>query len=128
MDNFNQNTNIIEQPFKIVLKEETIEIDAYDPLGERVDVRYDNENLATIVPHTTGYFKIYVSDYYGPIMGSPFFVLINNFPQVDEHEEKKVECVESSGIRDSIKNEETTFVIRHKNLELEVFVKSKLFC
>ena len=125
MDNYNSKQNMIERPFSIILKEETIEIDAYDPFGERVDVRYDNDNLATIVPHTTGYFKIYISDYYGPILGSPFFVLINPLPEYEE--DRRVEyCVESSGIRDTIRNEETSFVIRHKNLELEVLVKSKL--
>jgi hypothetical protein len=117
MDNYNPEQNVIERPLRIRLKEETLEIDAYDPFGERVDVRYDSENLATIVPHTTGYFKVYVSDYYGPILGSPFFVLVSPLPGV--------ECVESSGIRDTIRNEETSFVIRHKNLELEVLVKSE---
>lgn len=99
-----------------------------DPFGERVDVRYDVEDVATIVPHTTGYFKIYISDYYGPILGSPFFVLINPLPVYGQ--EKKCderECVESSGIKDTIRNEEASFIIRHKNLELDVLIKGLKF-
>ena len=82
-------------------------------------MRYSIENVATIVPHTTGYFKIYISDYHGPILGSPFYVLIN--PQ---REKSELDYVESSGIRDAIKNEEATFVIRNKDMELDVQIKS----
>ncbi len=94
-----------------------------------MDVRYDANNIAKVVPHTTGYFKIYVSDYYGPILGSPFFVLINRLPSFDTEksdissETSEKECVESSGIRDAIRNEESSFIIRHKNLELDVIIK-----
>lgn len=122
MDNYNEKENLIGQPFCIKLKEDTLEVDAYDPFGERVDVRYDNENIATLIPHTTGYFKIYISDYYGPILGSPFFILIHSDKK--ESSDAENEFIESSGIRDTINNEEASFIIRHKNLELDVLIKS----
>ena len=85
-------------------------------------MRYSIENVATIVPHTTGYFKIYISDYHGPILGSPFYVLINS-----QRDKSEIDYVESSGIRDAIRNEEATFVIRNKDLELDVQIKSEIF-
>jgi hypothetical protein len=90
-----------------------------DPFGEKVDVRYTGENIASFLPHTTGYFKIYISDYHGPILGSPFYALI--------HPEKELvdsTFVESSGIGDSIRNEESKFTIRNKDLEIDVQIKS----
>ena len=95
-------------------------------------MRYDDNNVAKIVPHTTGYFKIYMSDFFGPILGSPFFILINPLPEknltdseASENLEKSVpECVESSGIRDTVRNEEASFIIRHKNLELDVIIRN----
>ncbi len=83
-------------------------------------MRYNGENLASFLPHTTGYFKIYISDYHGPILGSPFFVLIH--PNKDLSEST---FVESSGIGDTIRNEETKFTIRSKDLEIDVQIKSK---
>lgn len=69
------------------------------------------------MPRTTGYFKIYISDYHGPVLGSPFYVLV--------HSKRNVSCIESSGIRDTILNEETTFVIRSKELEIDVLIKGE---
>lgn len=88
-------------------------------MGERVDVRYSADNLATFVPRTTGYFKIYISDYHGPVLGSPFYALI--------HSNKNRNCIESSGIRDTILNEEATFIIRNKELEIDVLIKGGFF-
>ena len=117
MDNYALQ-NSIEKPFNVKLKENNLEVDVYDPLGERVDVRYTGENLATFIPRTTGYFKIYISDYHGPILGSPFFALVHQSSDLNESA-----SVESSGIRDTIRNEETKFIIRNKDLELDVQIK-----
>lgn len=93
-----------------------------DPLGERVDVRYTKENLAAFIPRTTGYFKIYISDYHGPILGSPFYALIHAQKNAAE---LGADVVESSGIRDTIRNEEAKFIIRSKDMEIDVQIKSK---
>lgn len=85
-------------------------------------MRYSGDNLATFVPRTTGYFKIYISDYHGPILGSPFYALVNAQPDSSANE---LACVESSGIRDTVRNEETKFIIRNKDLEIDVQIKSK---
>lgn len=76
--------------------------------------------MATFIPRTTGYFKIYISDYHGPILGSPFYALVN--AQKDPVNE--LACVESSGIRDTVRNEEAKFIIRNKDLEIDVQIKS----
>lgn len=76
--------------------------------------------MATFVPRTSGYFKIYISDYHGPVLGSPFFVLIHQYPSNIE-----TTSVESSGIRDTIRNEESKFIIRNKDLEIDVQIKNK---
>lgn len=120
MNNYAEE-NTIERPYIIALKETNLEVDVYDPLGERVDVRYSGDNLATFIPRTTGYFKIYISDYHGPILGSPFYALINAIKERTE-----LACVESSGIRDTILSEETKFVIRNKDLEIDVQIKDPL--
>ncbi len=86
-----------------------------------MDVRYTKENLAAFIPRTTGYFKIYISDYHGPILGSPFYALIHSYKDVPE----AANVVESSGIRDTIRNEEAKFIIRNKDLEIDVQIKSK---
>lgn len=86
-----------------------------------MDVRYSGDNMATFIPRTTGYFKIYVSDYHGPILGSPFYALINAQKDTNASEHA---CVESSGIRDTVRNEETKFIIRNKDLEIDVQIKS----
>ncbi|CAF0722221.1 unnamed protein product, partial [Brachionus calyciflorus] len=114
MDNYGVE-NVIDKPFVITLKETNLEVDVYDPFGERVDVRYSGDNLATFIPRTTGYFKIYISDYHGPILGSPFYALIHQQKQPSQ-----VPYIESSGIRDSILNEEAKFIIRNKDLEIDV--------
>ena len=91
-------------------------------MGERVDVRYAGENLASFLPHITGYFKIYVSDYQGPILGSPFYVLIHPHEALGD-----VSLVETSGIGDSIRGEETKFTIQNKNSsDIDVQIKSEL--
>jgi hypothetical protein len=84
-------------------------------------VRYSGDNLATFIPRTTGYFKIYISDYHGPLLGSPFYALINQLKESNE----ELACVESSGIRDTVRNEEAKFIIRNKDLEIDVQIKSK---
>lgn len=82
--------------------------------------------MATFIPRTTGYFKIYVSDYHGPILGSPFYALINQQKDAASvHSE--LACVESSGIRDTVRNEEAKFIIRNKDLEIDVQIKSNAF-
>ena len=78
--------------------------------------------MASFVPHTTGYFRIYISDYHGPILGSPFYVLI--YASKDESINEN-DYVESSGIRDCIRNEETTFVLRDIDPNIDVQIKSK---
>jgi hypothetical protein len=118
MNNYDEEENIVEELFIIQLKENNLEVDVYDPLGERVDVRYTRENLATFIPRTTGYFKIYISDYHGPILGSPFYALIH--PQ---HKPTSLPFIESSGIRDTIRNEEAKFIIRNKDLEIDIQIK-----
>ena len=122
MDNYNEIENTMERPFIIKLKEQNLEVDAYDPLGERVDVRYSTDNLASFIPHTTGYYRIYISDYHGPILGSPFYALIYSNNEVNDSDQ---EYVESSGIRDSIRNEESSFVIRDIDPSIDVQIKSK---
>lgn len=83
-------------------------------------MRYTGDNLATFIPRTSGYFKIYISDYHGPVLGSPFFALVHHYPaHVVSH------GVESSGIRDTIRNEESKFIIRSKDLEIDVQIKNK---
>ena len=83
-------------------------------------MRYTGDNLATFTPRTSGYFKIYISDYHGPVLGSPFFVLIHQHPNSME-----TSSVESSGIRDTIRNEESKFIIRNKDLEIDVQIRNK---
>jgi len=80
--------------------------------------------LASFIPHTTGYYRIFISDYHGPILGSPFYVLIypSSTTQING-----LEFVESSGIRDSIRNQESTFVIRSAELSIDIQIKSNLF-
>lgn len=95
-----------------------------DPLGERVDVRYSTDNLASFIPHTSGYHRIYISDYHGPILGSPFYALI--FPNTELNFSGH-EYVESSGIRDSIRNEKSTFIIRDTDLNIDVQIKSNYY-
>ena len=85
-----------------------------------MDVRYTGDNLATFIPRTSGYFKIYISDYHGPVLGSPFFALVHHHPA-----HVVTNSVESSGIRDTIRNEESRFVIRSKDLEIDVQIKNK---
>jgi hypothetical protein len=92
-----------------------------DPLGERVDIRYTNENAAIFVPHTTGYHKVYISDYHGPILGTPFHVLIFENVQLES-----MNILESSGIRDTIRNQDARFTIRDKNPLIEVEIKGDL--
>jgi hypothetical protein len=100
-----------------------------DPLGEKVNVRYA-ENLATFVPHTTGYFKVFISDYHGPLLGSPFNVLVNarsgRATSGGGESAVELDVVESSGIKDCVCHEETKFLIRSKDLELDVQIKSWL--
>ena len=95
-----------------------------DPLGERLDVRYSTDNLASFIPHTSGYHRIYISDYHGPILGSPFYALI--FPNTELNFSGH-EYVESSGIRDSIRNEKSTFIIRDTDLNIDVQIKSNYY-
>ena len=88
-------------------------------------MRYSTDNLASFIPHTTGYYRIYISDYHGPILGSPFYVLI--YTNIETPEEHGLEFVESSGIRDSIRNQESIFVIRSSELDIDVQIKSNEF-
>ena len=74
--------------------------------------------MATFIPRSSGYFKVFISDYHGPILGSPFTVQIH--PQKETLE---LACVESNGIRDVIRNEEAKFLIRNKDLEIDVQIK-----
>jgi hypothetical protein len=100
-----------------------------DPLGERVDVRYTNESSATFIPRTSGFFKIYISDYHGPILGSPFFINVPEPRDLYLHKKDiKADAiyVESSGIRDTIVNEETKFLIRNKDADIDVQIKGSI--
>jgi hypothetical protein len=68
-----------------------------------------------------GYFKICIRDNLGPILGSPFYVLIH--PPKDKDEK---ELIELSGIKDVLINEETKFLIKSKEFNVDVhIVKSK---
>ena len=66
---------------------------------------------------------MHISDYHGPLLGSPFTVLIflrtitlNDLP-----------VIESSGIRDSKCNEETKFLIRSKDPGIDVQINGLNF-
>jgi hypothetical protein len=98
-----------------------------DPLGERVDVRYANDSCAMFVPRTPGFYKIYIGDLHGPIFGSPFFVNIHEEKHPSSARKADRIFVESSGIRDTIVNEESKFLIRNKDDEIEVLVKGSHF-
>ena len=54
------------------------------------------------------------------MLGSPFFVFIQPFPS-----DVINNSVESSGIRDTIRNEESKFIIRSKDLEIDVQIKNQ---
>ncbi len=91
-----------------------------------MDIRYA-ENLATFEPHTTGYFKVFISDYHGPLLGSPFNVLVNaRTKSTTAGIANELSVVESSGIKDCVCHEETKFLLRNKDLELDVQIKSKI--
>jgi hypothetical protein len=82
--------------------------------------------VATFVPHTTGYFKVFMSDYHGALLGSPFSVLVNARNKTTPLTVSGTELaiVESSGIKDCVCGEETKFLIRSKDLELDVQITS----
>jgi hypothetical protein len=84
-------------------------------------VRYVEDNLVSFVPRILGYFKICVRDNQGPILGSPFYVLIH--PPKDKDEK---ELIELSGIKDVLINDEAKFIIKSKEFNVDVqIVKSK---
>ncbi len=93
-----------------------------DPLGERVDVRYTNAKCAAFVPRTPGFYKIYIGNYQGPIFGSPFFVNIHEDKDLGIHATQKSDktFIETSGIRDTVINEESKFLIRNKDEDIDV--------
>lgn len=116
----NTNKNLVGLPYSITLHETNLEVDVFDSLGERVDVRYTTENSATFIPRISGFYKLYLSDYHGPIIGCPFYVQFEDKPQASVND---LPNIESSGIRDTIVNEETKFLIRNKDIDIDVQIK-----
>jgi hypothetical protein len=79
--------------------------------------------MSVFTPHTSGYFKVYISDLHGPLLGSPYNILV--YPR--ETNETEPPIVESSGIRDSICNEETRFLVRCKDSDIEVQIRGTFY-
>ena len=89
-------------------------------------MRYVTENSAAFTPRISGFYKLFLSDYHGPIVGCPFYIYFNESTSADSSSsDKNVLSVESSGIKDTLINEEAKFLLRNVTDDIVIEISGK---